>query len=129
MDYRAYIKISKQELDTVNSYFKMTAEELFDKYNLYFGDSVVYSAKFEDEFEAEIRIVICYEDSPYIEPVLYDDSGSELIIFNKTQDGPLKSEYHFEVLVNGYDNDHYYLIIEQDTPRKRRSLLESVSLF
>lgn len=126
MDYRAYIKMSKRELDTVNSYFKMTAEELRDKYDLQYGDSLVYSAKFEDEFEAEIRIVMCHEDSPYIEPVLYDDSGSELLIVNKPQDGPLKSEYHFEVIINGYDNDHYYLTIEQYTLQKRRNLLESV---
>lgn len=110
MDYNTTIKIPRKELEMVNSYFNLTGKELYDKYGLRKNDTITYSAQFEDEFEAEISVVIQDEDNkPHINAILFDDSGSSLIITSRIR-GPLHNDYYFELDVTGGEGNDYYCV-------------------
>ena len=90
----------------------ISGDELYNKFGLKRDETITYTAHFEDDFEADIKVVICDgEDTPYIDAILFDDSGCELITCEPMV-GPLEGEYSFYLDVSRDEPDIYYVVIE-----------------
>ena len=71
------ITISKKEMERINELLHMTGDEIYQKYGLKRDETVVHTAVFPNGIEADIKLVICEEEYPYTEGVLFHN-GFEL---------------------------------------------------
>lgn len=87
------ITISKGEMELINDLLNMPGEEIYQKYGYKRDETITYTAKFSNGIEADIRLVICEEEKPYTEGVLFHN-GFELTCTepDDTYDG----EWYFE---------------------------------
>lgn len=77
--YQTTIEISKQELDKIEELLFMTGDEIYDKYGMKRDETIIHTAKFDDGYFMDIKLVICDgEDTPYTEAVLFNKSGCEV---------------------------------------------------
>lgn len=100
------IKISSKEMELINDLLNLTGDEIYQKYGYKRDETIVYTAKFPNGIEADIKLVICEEESPYTEGVLFRN-GFELTHTEPecTYDG----EWNFE-----HDEIEYTVIVEKE---------------
>lgn len=102
MQYYTEIEVAQKEVAILNSYLKMTGAELYNKYGLCKDETKTYTAEFVNGFFADITVTIADDEStPYIDPVLYDESGYEVQVLDVC-DAPLEGEYEFFYQENDY---------------------------
>ncbi|MBQ6855536.1 MAG: hypothetical protein IJO13_00360 [Lachnospiraceae bacterium] len=65
--------ISKRDLKYYNDLLTMTGPEIYAKYGLKEDEKYVWGVKFSDSIEADIKLVICRDDKPYTEGVLFEN--------------------------------------------------------
>ena len=102
------IKIANTEMQLINNLLNMTGDEIYQKYGYKRDETITHTAKFPNGIEADIKLVICEEGTPYTEGVLFHN-GCELICTepNCTYDG----EWDFE-----YDGTEYTVLVEKIEP-------------
>lgn len=102
------IKIANAEMQLINNLLNMTGDEIYQKYGYKRDETITHTAKFQNGIEADIKLVICEEGTPYTEGVLFHD-GCELICTepNCTYD----DEWNF-----GYDGAEYTVLVEKVEP-------------
>lgn len=93
------ILISQKENDFITKLLGMTGPEIYDKYGLKRDETITHTAKFEGGIEADIKLVICEEDKPYVEGVLFLN-GCE--IYHTDCEEEYTGEWEFE-----YDGNEY----------------------
>lgn len=98
------IKISGEEMKLINDLLSLTGDEIYQKYGYKRDETITHTAKFPNGIEADIKLVICGEDTPYTEGVLFHN-GFELTCTepNSVYDG----EWNFE-----YDGIEYIVLVE-----------------
>ena len=63
------------------------------------------TAHFSNGYEMDINLIICEEDPPYMDMVLFNESGGEVNC--EVAEGNVDDEYHL-----GYANDDYFVTIK-----------------
>ena len=71
------IKISIKEMELINDLLNLTEDEIYQKYGYKRDETITHTAKFPNGIEADIKLVICEDESPYTEGVLFHN-GFEL---------------------------------------------------
>ncbi len=98
----ANIVISKKEMELINDLLNLDGDEIYQKYGFKRDETITHTAKFPNGVEADIKLVICEEESPYTEGVLFHN-GFELTHTDceDTYDGEWCFEHNgIEYLVN-----------------------------
>ena len=98
-------KISRDEIDLINALLNLTGEEIYQKYG-YKNEIITHTAKFPNGIEADIKLVICEDEPPYAEGVLFHN-GFELTCTEP--DDTYDREWNFEF--NGIE---YVVIVEAE---------------
>mgnify|MGYP003188333410 FL=1 len=77
----------------INDLLNLTGDEIYQKYGYKRDETITHTAKFPNGIEADIKLVICEEEAPYTEGVLFHN-GFELTCTEPdcTYDG----EWNFE---------------------------------
>lgn len=102
----ARIKISRDERKQIDDLLSLTGDEIYQKYGYKRDETITHTAKFTNGLEADIRLVICDDDSPYTEGILYED-GSQVEL---TDPGDTyMGTWEFE-----YNDQSYQIIVEED---------------
>ena len=86
------IIISKYEMGYINDLLGMTGKEIYQKYGLKRDETITHTAKFPDDIEADIKLVICEEEKPYVEGVLFQN-GAEIMCLQS--DSSYITEWNF----------------------------------
>ena len=71
------IKITNAERNLINDLLNLTGDEIYQKYGYKRNETIVHTAKFPNGIEADIKLVISEEESPYTEGILFHN-GFEL---------------------------------------------------
>ncbi len=71
------IIISKKEMELINDLLNLAGDEIYNKYGYKKDETIIHTAKFPNGVEADIKLVICEEEQPYAEGVLFQN-GFEL---------------------------------------------------
>lgn len=96
------IKISNAEMNLINNLLNLTNDEIYQKYGYKRDETITHTAKFPNGIEANIKLVICEEETPYTEGVLFHN-GFELTCTEPdcTYDGEWNFEHNgIEYIVN-----------------------------
>lgn len=72
------IKISSEEMELINNLLNLTGDEIYQKYGYKRDETITHTAKFPNGIEADIKLVIGEEETPYTEGVLFHN-GFELM--------------------------------------------------
>ena len=93
------IKISSKEMELINDLLNLPGDEIYQKYGYKQDEIITHTAKFSNGIEADIKLVICEDESSYTEGVLFHN-GFELTCTEPdyTYDG----EWNFEHNGIGY---------------------------
>ena len=110
---RAEIILDQEKLDFINELLSMTGDEIYDKYGLKRDETIVNTAVFPDGMQADIKLVICDEES-YTEAVLFDKNG-----FQKAYTDPA-DEYTGDWELE-YDDINYVVTVKAKEPVGYRS--------
>ena len=62
----------------MNSMLGMSGSEIYAKYGLKRDENICNTLVFDNDYSLDVRLVICEEDPPYIDLILYDDNGCEI---------------------------------------------------
>ena len=100
------IKISNKEMTLINDLLNLTGDEIYQKYGYKRDETIVHTAKFPNGIEADIKLVICEEDSPYTEGVLFYN-GFELT--HTDPDCTYDGEWNFE-----HNGIEYTVLVEEE---------------
>lgn len=65
------IKITNAERNLINDLLNLTGDEIYQKYGYKRNETIVHTAKFPNGIEADIKLVISEEESPYTEGILF----------------------------------------------------------
>ena len=98
------IKISGEEMKLINDLLSLTGNEIYQKYGYKRDETITHTAKFPNGIEADIKLVICEEDTPYTEGVLFHN-GFELT--HTEPDCTYDGEWNFE-----YNGIEYTVLVE-----------------
>lgn len=96
------IVISKKEMKLINDLLNLDGDEIYQKYGFKRDETITHTAKFPNGIEADIKLVICEEENPYTEGVLFHN-GFELAHTDCecTYDGEWRFEHNgIEYVVN-----------------------------
>ena len=100
------IKISNKEMTLINDLLNLTGDEIYQKYGYKRDETIVHTAKFPNGIEADIKLVICEEESPYTEGVLFYN-GFELT--HTDPDCTYDGEWNFE-----HNGIEYTVLVEEE---------------
>lgn len=67
------ITLSKKEMDLINNLLSLTGSEIYQKYGYKRDEVITHTAKFPYGIEIDIKLVICEDDTPYTEGVLFQN--------------------------------------------------------
>ena len=67
------ISIPKEDMKFINNLLSMPGEDIYQKYGYKRDETITHTAKFPDGVEADVKLVICEEDTPYTEGVLFQN--------------------------------------------------------
>lgn len=98
------IKISGEEMKLINDLLNLTEDEIYQKYGYKRNETITHTAKFPNGIEADIKLVICEEEYPYTEGVLFYN-GFELT--RTDPDCTYDGEWNFE-----YNGIEYTVLVE-----------------
>lgn len=106
--FRESIKISAQYADLLDELYNMSGREIYEKHGLK-RDEQPFSqtVKFSDGCAMDINFIICKDDSPYIDLVLFDETGAEINC--ETAGCGICGEH----CVEGKNNNKYFILIER----------------
>lgn len=71
------ITLSKKEMDLINDLLGLTGSEIYQKYGYKRDETITHTAKFPDGIEIDIKLVICEDDTPYTEGVLFQNGREQ----------------------------------------------------
>lgn len=71
------ITLSKKEMDRINHLLSLTGSEIYQKYGHKRDETITHTAKFPDGIEIDIKLVICEDDTPYTEGVLFQNGREQ----------------------------------------------------
>ena len=71
MNMNATIVIPDKEMEQINDLLNLTGEEIYQKYGYKRDETITHTAVFPNGIEADIKLVICEEELPYTEGVLF----------------------------------------------------------
>ena len=100
------IKISREEMNFINNLLNLSGDEIYQKYGYKRDETIIHTAKFSNGIEADIKLVISEEESPYTEGVLLHD-GYELT--RTDPDDAYDGEWDFE-----FDGLKYIVFVETE---------------
>ena len=100
------ITIPHKEMKLINNLLKLTGNEIYDKYGFKRDETITHTAKFPNGIEADIKLVICKDDKPYTEAVLFQN-GSELTCTDPSDE--YKGEWFFR-----YNGIEYVVIVNTE---------------
>jgi hypothetical protein len=95
MKYSEQICVPKNQLVHINKLLKMGGQEIYDKLGLKRDETITYTVKFPNGYEADIKVVICEDDTPYIDTVLFNERGCEITCSSDDSE-QYDGEYCFE---------------------------------
>ncbi len=72
------IYIQKKEMDMINGMLQLTGLEIYAKYGYKPDEEIVHTALFRDGTQVDIKLVVCRNERPYLEAVLFQN-GSERV--------------------------------------------------
>ena len=75
--YIKEITISNEEMTLINELLNLTGKEIFQKYGYTRDKVITHTAIFPNGIEIDIKLVICENEKPYTEGVLFHD-GCEI---------------------------------------------------
>lgn len=102
------IKIPKKEMERINKLLSMTGDEIYQKFGIKRGQAVVHTAKFPDNIEVDIKLVICDGDeTPFTEAILFQN-GCECALT------PVEFEYGGEWELEYDGNEYIVNVITED---------------
>lgn len=102
MKYSETIIVPKKELHFINGLLNLSGKQIYNKYGLKRDDTITYTSRLENGYEADIKVVICEEEEkPYIDAVLFDKNGCE-VACTCPDDDKYDGEYRFECDGNEY---------------------------
>lgn len=105
MTYREQIKIRKNDVSFYNSLLQMNGNEIYNKYGLKRDEKpCALTAQFDNGYEMDINLIICEEDTPYIDTVLFNATGNEMSC--EIGEGNIDDEYYLKD-----DGDEYYVTV------------------
>ena len=100
------LMIPQKDMELYSKLLNMTGEEAYKKYGFKRNDIFVHTVSFEKGIEADIKLVLCEDECPYTEGVLFQN-GHEI---GCTEPGDeLLGEYGFE-----YENEEYIVLVAGD---------------
>lgn len=94
--YQASIKLPQEEVVKLNHMMQLSGTDIYEKYGLKRDETITFTAKFANGYEADIKLVICEEDSPFVDPVLFDSVGHEICVLEPDFDS-FDGDYVFPV--------------------------------
>lgn len=100
------ITIPDEEMKLINDLLKLTGDEIYDKYGYKRDETITHTAKFPNGIEADIKLVICEDDTPYTEGVLFCN-GSELTCTDP--DDSYAGEWRFD-----YNGVEYIVLVNSE---------------
>lgn len=100
------ITVPAEEMKLINNLLNLTGSEIYDKYGYKRDETITHTATFPNGIEADIKLVICEDDKPYTEGVLFCN-GSELTCTDP--DCIYNGEWHFE-----HDDIEYIVIVDTE---------------
>ena len=102
--HSAKITLSKGRADFIEELLKLTGNEIYDKHGLKGDETITETALFDDGCEADIKLVICDDDEPYTEGILFNNAGSQLACTDAGDDfiGRWEFEHNCENIKNKY---------------------------
>lgn len=100
----ATISITKNEMEQINNLLTLTGSEIYNKYGYKRDETIVHTAKFPNGIEADIKLVICEDDKPYTEGVLFLN-GHEIGCTEPQE--TYTGEWNFE-----YEDDSYIVNVK-----------------
>lgn len=95
------IIIEEEKLNFINQLLKLTGDQIYDKYGLKRDETITYTAKFSNNIEADIKLVICDGSyKPYVEGVLFEN-GNEVTHtdIEESYDGQWEFEFNNETYI------------------------------
>ena len=72
------IFLSHNEASFMNTLLGMSGEEIYDRYGIKRDETYTYTCKFPDGYFMDVKLVVCEEDSPYCEAVLFNPEGCQV---------------------------------------------------
>lgn len=72
------IKITNAERNLINDLLNLTGDEIYQKYGYKRNETIVHTAKFANGIEADIKLVISEEESPYTEGILFHNGFAKI---------------------------------------------------
>lgn len=100
------IKITNAERNLINDLLNLTGDEIYQKYGYKRNETIVHTAKFPNGIEADIKLVISEEESPYTEGILLHN-GFELA--HTELDCTYDGEWNFE-----HNGIEYIVLVEAE---------------
>ncbi len=101
------ITIPESEMKLIHDLLSLTGDEIYDKYGYKKDETIIKTAEFEDDIEADIKLVICEgNEKPYIEGILFK-KGRELT-HTECMD-KYDGEWRFE-----YENTFYVVNVTEE---------------
>ena len=100
------ILLSKEKVAFLNNLMTMTGEKIYKEYGYKRDETFTCTTSFEDGIEADIKLVICEGDTPYVEGVLFEN-GNQIVCTEPDFDSIL-GEYNFE-----HNGKEYKVIVKE----------------
>ena len=109
------IKISNAEMNLINDLLNLTGDEIYQKYGYKRDETITHTAKFPNEIEADIKLVISEEGHPYTEGVLFHN-GFELTCTEPDEE--YEGEWNFT-----HNGIGYTVIVEAEMTKEQQQKL------
>ena len=77
-EFISYIRIPEQKYRDMNRLIAMNGPEIYQKYGLKRDESITHTFHFLNGYSLDIKLVICEEERPYIDLILFDDKNREI---------------------------------------------------
>ena len=77
-EFMSYIRIPVQEYRYINQLMEMNGTEIYQKYGLKRDESITYTFHFQNGYSLDMKLVICEEERPYIDLILFDEKNREI---------------------------------------------------
>lgn len=105
---QAVIELPVSLLENYSKILRMTGPQLYQKYGLKRDETFTHTASFANGYEADIKLVICEEDTPFVDAVLFNQHGGEVTCV--LGDGDV---YHGVYRFENQDGQDYVVIVRK----------------
>ena len=77
-EFISYIRIPAQEYRYMKQLMVMNGTEIYQKYGLKRDESITHTFHFQNGYSLDMKLVICEEERPYIDLILFDEKNREI---------------------------------------------------